>query len=685
MTQDKGMGRRTFLKAMGLGAAGAGLIMAVPGCAGGKTSTGITYADTVPWTHAYDVICVGFGAAGASAAITAADEGASVLILEKAPVGHEGGNTRYSGQNFGVIDADEADLFKEYYRNIRGQYSTPSDELIDAWIDEMVNNEEWVKGLVDELEYRRASKLEEPNKAPEGLTDVYRMIMGSCNWKVDGVSYGRGLWNILYYNVKKRADKINVWFNAPALELIQDPMSKAIIGVRCEKDSREYYVRANNGVIMTCGGYENSPRHLEDFACLTQVHPTGTLYNTGDGVDMVAKVGGRIWHQCNTLNGYSVLGIDTQGRACFKNVFGGTKKKGAYIRVGRLGQRICDETYGSKHGRKELQDETFKPETYDVMWNVFDETMRTSGIASGGGIMVSKGLEAEIEAGLVLKADTLEELAKLMSEASNVDIVGNPVDIPGENLAETVKLYNEYCEAGWDQQWNRDPETLVPFDNGPYYAWRAVRSIINSQGGAERNGKAEILDNDGRAIPHLYGAGEFGFIASMCYNGGHNTGDCAAMGRIAGRNAAAAKDPLPEIVFETVEAPENPGMEDFGDDPYMSWTNSGNDYYGSHCGLSMMTAKVTMDGDKIAAIEFVDMRETGGVGSVAVEKLTAQIIETQQISCDTVTGATYTSKGVMGAVANALRNDFPELVEQYDADFRADLEASLKKKDAGRE
>lgn len=663
MTQTHAMERRTFLRAMGIGAIGAGLF-ALPGCSAG--GSGMTYADTIPWTHAYDVVCIGYGAAGGSAAITAADQGATVLILEKAPMGHEGGNTRYSGQNFGVIEADKADLFKEYYRNIRGQYSTPSDELIDAWIAEMVNNEDWVKSLCDEIEYIKESKLEEPNKAPEGLTEANRMIMGSCNWKVDGVAYGRGLWNLIYYNVRKRKDKINVWYSAPALELIQDPISKAIIGVYCEKGGKKYYVRANNGVVMTCGGYENSPRHLEDFACLTKVHPTGTIYNTGDGIDMAAKVGARIWHQCNTLNGYSVPGLETQGRACFKNVFGATKKKGAYIRVGRLGARICNETYGSKHGRKELQEETFKPETYDVMWNIFDETMRTSGLKSGGGLMISENLEEEIAQGLVLKADTFDELAKLINDATNVDIVGHPIEMTGEALAATVARYNEYCAAGEDEEWHRDPDTLIPFDDGPYYAWRAIRSIINSQGGAERNGNAEILDNNGDPIPHLYGAGEFGFVASMCYNGGHNTGDCAAMGRIAGRNAAAPKDPLPEIEFEKVDAPADPGMEDLDVDPYMSWSNSGNEYYGSYCGMSMITVKVTMDGDKISAVECVDLRETGGIGTVGAEHVIAEIVDKQELYVDAYSGATITSKGVMGAVANALRNDFPEYTEPYD-------------------
>lgn len=191
---------------------------------------------------------------------------------------------------------------------------------------------------------------------------------------------------------------------------------------------------------------------------------------------------------------------------------------------------------------------------------------------------------------------------------------------------------------------------------------------------------AELLDVNGDPIPHLYGAGEFGFIASLACNGGHNTGDCTAMERIAGRNAAAEKDPLSELKWETVEVPEEPGMEDFGDDPYMTFQDSGNDYIGVYNGMSPITVKVTMDGDKIGAIECVDFRETSGIGGVAKDVIISQIVEKQQIMVDAYTGATTPSNGIMGAVANALREDSPQYIEAYDEAKAAKASTGAKRK-----
>ena len=76
---------------------------------------------------------------------------------------------------------------------------------------------------------------------------------------------------------------------------------------------------------------------------------------------------------------------------------------------------------------------------------------------------------------------------------------------------------------------------------GPFYALEIGPTMLNTQGGAKRNEKAEVLDVNGNPIPHLYSAGEMGALFADMYNGGGNLGECVAFGRIAGANAAAAK------------------------------------------------------------------------------------------------------------------------------------------------
>ena len=96
------------------------------------------------WDHEAGVVIVGFGAAGAAAAITVQDAGVSVLMLEKAPEGHEGGNTRVAGQ--GYLNASPVDDAIAYFKAMAGPYAVP-DEMIQVWAEEGAKNNDWVKSI----------------------------------------------------------------------------------------------------------------------------------------------------------------------------------------------------------------------------------------------------------------------------------------------------------------------------------------------------------------------------------------------------------------------------------------------------------------------------------------------------------------------------------------------------------
>lgn len=124
--------RRTFLKVsalVGLGALGAG---ALTGCAEAQPSGQAGGPEEIVWDGAFDVVVVGFGAAGAAAAISAAEGGASVLIADKAPEGSEGGNSRYSSQLF--VSADDKDQALAYQKALGGAYAVP-DDVLEVYVD----------------------------------------------------------------------------------------------------------------------------------------------------------------------------------------------------------------------------------------------------------------------------------------------------------------------------------------------------------------------------------------------------------------------------------------------------------------------------------------------------------------------------------------------------------------------
>ena len=162
------------------------------------------FEQTVEWDAEYDVVVAGFGCAGANAAIAAADEGAKVLLLEKAPEAHAGGNSIACVQLMCAVDDPEA--FKTYMRGLRGGYETPSDAIIDVYAEECAKNVDWLVHL--------GAKAEEITPA---AAHEYPMLEGADKFqlvtvhplKADGAAYR------LFKNaVKERRDLIDVWYEA---------------------------------------------------------------------------------------------------------------------------------------------------------------------------------------------------------------------------------------------------------------------------------------------------------------------------------------------------------------------------------------------------------------------------------------------------------------------------------------
>ena len=135
----------------------------------------------------------------------------------------------------------------------------------------------------------------------------------------------------------------------------------------------------------------------------------------------------------------------------------------------------------------------------------------------------SEDNRAELAKGWIKTADTLAEL-------------GPAIGLEAERLGETVGRWNAQAAAGEDEDFRRNL-MLTPLDGGPYYAVELSPSMLNTQGGPERNEKGQIVRPDGTPIPRLYSAGELGSIYSYLYQGTGNIGECLTFGRISGRNA----------------------------------------------------------------------------------------------------------------------------------------------------
>jgi succinate dehydrogenase/fumarate reductase flavoprotein subunit/uncharacterized protein with FMN-binding domain len=600
----------------------------------GSRVGGGRFLSSVSWDAEYDVVVIGFGGAGAAASINAADAGAKVLLVEKAPQGEEGGSTKYP---YGaILSIDNREKGITYYKALRGKYDHLGDDIIEFFVDGSMGIADWLVSLgADEAKTKGSilRRLPEYPELPGGET------IGSLT--VDGTAWSGSYWRLLRKNVMDRSDKIDIWYSSPAVRLIQDKETRVIHGVTVQNGGKLYNVRAINGVVMAMGGFANNDEMLENYTHLGDAYSKGARYNNGDGVTMAIDVGADLWNMA-TISGPDVnFVIPETGIAAgyyytlaepwhpFTGFTGNN-----VINVGGDGTRFMNEAEAPRHGYVETSGTWFPLLVPHNSWCVFDETARN---ITPPYLNWSPGLVDEIAKGWVIKANTIQELAGKMG-------------IDPAALAKTITDYNRYCAQGNDPDFQTDPKYLKPIATGPYYAFPIKATILNTQGGAKRNVKCEVLDVWGNPIPHLYSAGEFGCFIPDVYQAGGDLAETGITGREAGKNAAAPKNDSFRASLMGNRQPLDLRT------PLPAYTAGPNEYIGMAMGISNeLVVKVTLDNTKkITNISFLRINETRGVSDRAVALVPQSIIRDQSTKVDIVAGATVTSKAIIEAVDDAL-------------------------------
>ena len=334
------------------------------------------------------------------------------------------------------------------------------------------------------------------------------------------------LFQLFQKNLKDR--QVEILWNTPGKKLIQNPETKEIVGVYAEKDGKTVAVKANRAVVLATGGYESNQEMLKNYNMGRDYHFIGPDGHTGDGITMALAVGADLWHLKSASAGASYWqeGMPV-GVIAIQVMYGR-----AGIVVDKHAQRFSNDMLNGHNAWLNLIH--FEPEEHQYTripcYHIFDEKVRST-MPIGMGFAHypwSADNLAEIKNGLIKKADTVEELAKLLG-------------LDPAALAKTVATYNEYVAAGKDPAFGKSKANLIPVSTPPFYGAPMYPGGPNTQGGPRRNAKAQVMDPFGSPIPRLYSNGELGSIYGIQYPGGGNVGECMAFGRIAGKNAAAEK------------------------------------------------------------------------------------------------------------------------------------------------
>lgn len=440
------------------------------------------------WNATYDVIVLGFGGAGATAARFAADNGAKVLITDSAPEGHEGGNTRYAGQV--ISTGSNLDDLRKYYQDLAFPLSYDKD-LMETYVQGLYNIPSYLEKYLGVKPFIMAQHPDSPvSKALHFMAHEYPEFRGQATHDLVAMHEGvadSALWKNLRQQVLKRADKIDVLYQTPAEHLIQNPATGAIVGVQIKRNDKFLNVYANNGVVMATGGFENNSKMVENYLGETSLNPIGSLYNKGIGIKMASEVGAQLYN----MNNYEAYGIfhgltpkPAKGqRSQFLPFDWPAFHQGSLIVVGDDGTRYFDENEMHRHGHTQDHGNWRILQAQRHPYVVFDQK-KYDELANDKNEPYPEFLDS------VVKADNLDSLAQVM----NVNV---------DKLRNTIKDFNHFADIKRDYAFNRDADTLTVFDDGPYYALAMVQGLLNTQGGPVHNSKAEVVDNDNNVIPHL--------------------------------------------------------------------------------------------------------------------------------------------------------------------------------------
>jgi succinate dehydrogenase/fumarate reductase flavoprotein subunit len=493
----------------------------------------------IAWDEEADVVVVGYGFAGSTAAITAHDAGAKVLLLEKAPEEHKGGNSRVSANI--VFWPNDIEKAKTYFKALAGPYmDNISEEMVQVWATEMHANRAWLEehGMkplkvgpaeFPELDGADCVEMLVHNDSPAVQRDTSSFSLRQTDSPLGEERLWKGV-----TEPALAARNIRRLYETAAVSLVKD--DGEIVGVIADQRGKRIAIKANRGVVLTCGGFENNPTMIHTYlAGLPHIYPVGTPYNTGDGIRMGIEAGADLWHMSNIAGPEFFFKAPEIPVSRWINM----PKVDSYIFVAGDGTRFTAEGTpcmgADRHGKINYHGAWMQQPAPVPIYMIFDENFRKAGsigesfacwdVSHGNVYNWSDDNLREVDKGWIKRANTIHDLAGL-------------IKIPPDALEATVARFNTFAKDGKDADYGRPPTYIAELKTPPYYAMELTPSFVNTQGGPRRNKDAQVIGLDGKPIPRLYSAGELGSIYSFNYNAGGNIGECFAFGRIAGRNAA---------------------------------------------------------------------------------------------------------------------------------------------------
>jgi len=477
-------------------------------------------------THEFDVVVVGHGIAGLSAAVSAMEGGARVAVLERAPEEESGGCTRYTEAFLRMKSETEvSDDFEDALLEVAS--ANPDPGLIsemasdpDSWANVVrsmpVTDAEYIETFSREaaptIQWIKGHGVRFiPTRLPQITLPPMTMITPS----------GGGAAMLEALAEAARRGGVQFFYETTGRRLVErDGMIAGVHAVRRGNRPIDFLAKA---VVLGSGGFEGSPEMLARYigAGSSGVRPVarGAHYNRGEGIRMAFEVGAAA---AGDFNAYHSTPVDPRSTRAEAKVlifpFG--------IVVNKLGYRFCDEGGGADYNNYDRICWGIQKQPDCIGYAIVDAKIED----------VPNYTKAILSDVPPIRAGSLAELAA-------------QIGVPARTLEETVASFNAACRPGRFVPSEADglsaditpPKSnwARPIDKPPFIAYPLIPSGIITFGGVKTNAKAQVLNADGDVIPNLYAAGAMTGIYYRRYPAATSVLRGATFGRIAGKMAAS--------------------------------------------------------------------------------------------------------------------------------------------------
>ena len=486
-----------------------------------------------------DVVVIGAGGAGMTAAMTAADAGQKVVILEsqamvggnsaRATGGMNAAKTVYQDENefdqaagvektlataaekyadnetITALAKTVSEQWAAYQANPTGYFDSVELMELDTMVGgKGINNPELVKtlceGTADAIDWLDENGITLHNVSSFGGASVKR-IHRPVNEEGKVVSVGAYMIPLLQENCEKRG--IDIVLNTTVDTILTDANGAAVGVSGTDKDGNTVVVNAKSVILATGGFGANLDMVTQYKPELAGFMTTNAAGAQGQGIEMATAIG------AGTVDMDQIQIHPTVEANTAALITEGLRGDGAIL-VNANGERFIDEV-----GTRDVVSaaEIAQPGSYS--WLIVDQAM----------VDASSVIQGYIKKGYTKTGATYEELAK-------------ELDVDPAVFANTMETWNSYVEAKNDPDFGRT-SFANPLNNGPYYAIKVTAGVHHTMGGVTINSATEVLKEDGTVIPGLFAAGEVtGGVHGANRLGGTAVADFVVFGRIAGESAA---------------------------------------------------------------------------------------------------------------------------------------------------